>query len=51
MEELRIAMVKPEHAEQKLQEGREIVAKFAEPHPLKVCISSVIRLVGGRTQS
>ena len=35
MEELRIAMVKPEHAEQKLQQGREIVAKFAEPHPLK----------------
>ena len=35
MEELRIAMVKPEYAEQKLQQGREVVAKFAEPHPLK----------------
>jgi hypothetical protein len=35
MEDLRRAMMKPEYAEQKLQQGREIVAKFAEPHPLK----------------
>jgi len=35
LEEIRIAMVMPEVAEQKLQEGRDIVGKFADAHPLK----------------
>ena len=35
IEEIRMTMVRPKDAERKLQEGREMVAKFAEPHPLK----------------
>jgi len=35
IEEIRMTMVRPEDAERLLQEGREMVAKFAEPHPLK----------------
>jgi hypothetical protein len=35
IEEIRMTMVRPEDAERMLQEGREMVAKFADPHPLK----------------
>jgi len=35
IEEIRMTMVRPEDAERILQEGREMVARFAEPHPLK----------------
>jgi hypothetical protein len=35
IEEIAMAMSKPESAEQKLQRGRNYVAKFAEPYPLK----------------
>jgi hypothetical protein len=35
IEEIRVAMVKPEHAERMLAAGREFIGTFAQAHPLK----------------